>query len=255
MFLIGRVAPRGSRVNPAGAPPAMTRPVMDDAARRKSPRRVPVLLDHGVPARSAPDIVRDLPRHGHGLSRRTVRDSQRWRLIEGVTVAVAKKGYAGASVADVLAVAGVSRKTFYEHFRDKEHCFLTAYELVSKRLIEALVMTGAAASGPAARRRVQVETFLKALARDPDAARVFMVDVLAAGPRALRAREKVNGRFASVVFGDAPIDPIRRTAIVGGVNNVVAGAIMQGRAKNLLELLDPLSEFVRCALEIEPASQ
>src|SRR3954466_3544394 len=80
------------------------------------------------------DVVRELPRRAHDLSRREVEESQRWRMLEAVTDVTAKHGYADAAVADIIAAAGLSRKTFYEQFKDKEECFLTAYDVVSKRL-------------------------------------------------------------------------------------------------------------------------
>src|SRR4051794_36947576 len=129
------------------------------------------------------DVVRELPRRAHDLSRREVEESQRWRILEAVTDVTAKLGYAEASVADIIAAAGLSRKTFYEQFKDKEECFLTAYDVVSKRLLRSMADVGAAAKEGPARRRAQLEAFLVALDGQPAIARAFMVDVLGAGPR------------------------------------------------------------------------
>src|ERR687893_3211952 len=81
------------------------------------------------------DIPRRLPRGTHGLDPRVVAASQRARLLEAVGRAVAEKGYAGATIDDVVRRAGVSKKTFYEHFADKEECFLAAYEAASEELL------------------------------------------------------------------------------------------------------------------------
>ena len=101
------------------------------------------------------EVVRKLPRRAHDLSRADVSESQRWRLLEAVTEVVAERGYEGASVAHVIAAAGVSRKTFYEHFADKEACFLAAYDVLSSRLLRALGRVGSASRtrGSGARRR------------------------------------------------------------------------------------------------------
>ena len=155
-------------------------------------------------------------------------------------------------MADVVARAGVSRKAFYEYFDDKEDCFLTAYDLLSDRLIAAVVEAGRGHADERARLDAQVVRFLEGLARNPSAARVFMVDVLGAGRKALRRREQVNGRFARALFGKIGVDAIRRIAVVGGVNNVVAGALLSGRGTSLLGLARPLSDFVRAALEANP---
>ena len=73
-------------------------------------------------------IPRVLPRGPHRLAREVVEASQRGRLLDAMARVVAEKGYGAASVADVIARAGVSRQTFYVHFRDKLDCFLAAYD-------------------------------------------------------------------------------------------------------------------------------
>ncbi|MEA2379823.1 MAG: hypothetical protein QOD13_3730 [Thermoleophilaceae bacterium] len=79
------------------------------------------------------DIPRRLPRGTHGLDRDVVEASQRTRLLEAVGRAVAERGYAAATIDDVVRGAGVSKKTFYDHFADKQECFLAAYEAASQR--------------------------------------------------------------------------------------------------------------------------
>lgn len=194
------------------------------------------------------DVVRQLPRHGHALSRRTVAESQRWRLIEAVTEVTATLGYGRMSVADVIAAAGVSRKTFYEHFEDKEDCFLTAYDVLSTRLLDVLVSVGSAHRAGASRRRAQLEAFLAVIVQDLTSARVFMVDVLGAGGSALARRERVNDAFGEAILGK-DVTPVLRRAIVGGVNNVVAGTLMRrARRSTLMALVAPLSGFVERSL-------
>src|SRR3954454_25305249 len=71
---------------------------------------------------------RPLPRGPHGLERDVVLASQRGRMLGAMAEAVASTTYAGTTVADVVAGAVVTRKTFYEHFRDKDECFLAAFD-------------------------------------------------------------------------------------------------------------------------------
>src|SRR3954466_14217089 len=82
------------------------------------------------------DIPRRLPRGSHGLDRDVVEASQRTRLLEAVGRAVAERGYSGATIDDVVRRAGVSKQTFYDHFADKQDCFLAAYEAASEELLE-----------------------------------------------------------------------------------------------------------------------
>ena len=88
------------------------------------------------PASRHPNIPRRLPRGTHGLDPSLVAASQRTRLLEAVGRAVAEKGYAAATIDDIVRGAGVSKKTFYEHFQDKLECFLAAYETASDELYE-----------------------------------------------------------------------------------------------------------------------
>src|SRR5436305_4647797 len=89
-----------------------------------------------------PDPPRQLPRGPHRLAREVVLASQRGRLLDAMAEVVADRGYAASTVADVIARAGVSRKTFYEHFRDKEGCFLAAYDVGVDLLLEAVASAG-----------------------------------------------------------------------------------------------------------------
>jgi AcrR family transcriptional regulator len=85
------------------------------------------------------------PEGGWDGSRAAVWANQRARMLDAMARAVATKGYARVSVADVVQLAGVSRRTFYEQFRDKEDCFLVAYDRLrgadrrdARRHLEAL---------------------------------------------------------------------------------------------------------------------
>lgn len=174
-------------------------------------------------------------------------------MLEAVTDVTAKLGYGRASVADVITAAGISRRTFYEQFHAKEDGFLTAYDVLSARLVRFMVEVGAEVPRGPARRRAQLEAFLSTLDREPAVARVFMVDVVGAGARALERRQRVNRLFADAVLGDAVGDDIHRTAIVGGVNNVILGALLAGGPKTLVELASPLAAFVERAIGPAPS--
>jgi AcrR family transcriptional regulator len=62
----------------------------------------------------------------------------RRRLLEGMAAAIAEHGYAATRLADVVAHARVSRRTFYEHFEDKEACFLALYVALCDHLLEVI---------------------------------------------------------------------------------------------------------------------
>src|SRR5215210_1752545 len=121
------------------------------------------------------DIPRRLPRGTHGLDRDVVEASQRARLLQAVGRAVAERGYAAATIDDVVRRAGVSKKTFYEHFADKEECFLAAYEAASAQLLERVREAHATEDAWLERTRTQISAYLRWLAADPALARVFLI--------------------------------------------------------------------------------
>ena len=163
---------------------------------------------HNVAA--TPNIPRRLPRGSHGLDPSLVAASQRTRLLEAVGRTVAEKGYAAATIDDIVRGAGVSKKTFYEHFTDKLDCFLAAYEAASDELLAHVrAAQDAAADGDPepsttlegsdpwlARTRAGIHAYLRWLAAEPALARVFLIEIAAAGPEALARRERLRDRYA-----------------------------------------------------------
>src|SRR3954466_13894384 len=121
--------------------------------------------------------ARPLPRGPHRLARETVIESQRGRMIDAIAVAVAEKGYAATTVGDVVSGAGVSRKTFYEHFTDKEDCFLAAFDAGVEALLAAIVAAEPDGSGWKAALRARVRAYLSTLAAHPHFAHAFLIEV------------------------------------------------------------------------------
>ena len=141
-----------------------------------------------------------LPSGRHGLSREAVVASQRARLIDAMAQTVAEKGYAATTVADVVERAGVSRRTFYEQFSDKEACFLACYDA---GLAAVLNRIGGAVEGNASgswrdRARSGVEAFLALLASEPAFARALQIEILTAGPAALDRRAGMLAMFGGI---------------------------------------------------------
>lgn len=207
-------------------------------------------MESASQAGSAP---RPLPRGPHGLERDVVLASQRGRMLGAMADAVASKGYAATTVADVVARGGVSRKTFYEHFRDKEECFLAAFDAGVDRLLGAIA-SAEPAPGDATwlgLMRGRVRTYLDTLASQPAFACTFLIEVFAAGPRALDRRADVLRRFAQL-FRDLheeareqfpalpPVPEPIYVAAVGAINELVSDLAREGRTADLPELEDTL---------------
>jgi AcrR family transcriptional regulator len=202
--------------------------------------------------------LRILPRGRHAAPREVVAESQRERLLVAMADAVAEKGYAHAAVADVIDRAGVSRRTFYEHYANKEECFMAAYDAGVGGLLDAIAeaeeAAGAAGGGLLGSARAGTETYLQLLADNPAFARTFLIEVLAAGPAALARRDAVHERFAQRLAegfravadrsGDLPEPPpyIFRAA-VGAIHELVIERLLEQGAETLPELLGPILEI------------
>ena len=211
---------------------------------------------HNVEA--TPDIPRRLPRGTHGLDPSLVAASQRTRLLEATGRAVADKGYAATTIEDIVRGAGVSKKTFYEHFADKLDCFLAAYEAASDELLEhvrgAQDAPADAAGGAAwlARTRAGIHAYLRWLAAEPALARVFLIEVAAAGPDALERRERLRDRYAErmreLQVANSVPDEIFH-AVVAGADDLVVRRLREGG--DLLEL-EPILLYLQVSLLAGP---
>jgi AcrR family transcriptional regulator len=208
------------------------------------------------------DIPRRLPRGTHGLDPRVVAASQRTRLLEAVGRAVAEKGYAGATIDDIVRGAGVSKKTFYDHFSDKLDCFLAAYETASDELLERLREAQAAPEGWLERTRAGIAAYLRWLAAEPALARVFLIEVAAAGPVAAERRERLRDRYADVLRelqddARAEIPALPRLpdevfhALVAAVDELVVRRIRESGA-TALPALEPVLLYLQVALLAGP---
>jgi AcrR family transcriptional regulator len=181
------------------------------------------------------DTPKPLPRGPHRLAREVVLESQRGRLLDAIAQIVAEKGYAPTTVADVIERAGVSRKTFYEHFRDKEACFLAAYDAGVDILLATMRQAGDT--------RGRVRAYLQTLAAEPAFARTFLIEVAAAGPEALRRRRLVHEAVAAFTAEGAPtagVPPEAPLAAVGATQEVVTRWVEDGRTAELPALEDAI---------------
>jgi AcrR family transcriptional regulator len=208
-------------------------------------------------SRSVP--VQVLPRRPHLSARDELRASQRGRLICAIADSVADKGYAETSVADVIALAGVSRRTFYEHFKDKEECFLAAYDEGAKATYDAMVD---AADGLDDWRLILdavLTTWLEFLQADLAFTRAYMIEFWAAGDAARERWKARRDRTAGLLKTlhkrarkeDPSIVAVSDTvvaAVVGGVNRVVISHVLAGDPRPLTHLKPELLGFIRMCL-------
>jgi AcrR family transcriptional regulator len=191
-----------------------------------------------------------LPGGHHGLSRKQIVDSQRERLIAAIAHEVAERGYPGVTMRGLMRLAGVSSRDFYEHFDDKEECFLAAFDAVRDYLEDRI----AAAVAPEpdwphqliAALRVALDFF----AAEPNLARLVLVEPVGATPRiAIRYREAVLACVPAIARGrgetpgGSSLSPNTEDSVLGGIIALASRSILAGEAKNLPALLPDLTEF------------
>lgn len=166
-------------------------------------------------------------------------------MLKAVLEAVAAEGYQDTRVTDVIVRAGVSRKTFYEQFDEKEECFLAAYDRELTQLTEEVAAAFFGEEGVARpwadHVRDGVRAFLRYLAERPAAARVCMVDAMGAGSRAIAKREAALRNFTYLIDAgrsEARVEVPARTAVavLGGANELIAAELLHGSAENVGQL-------------------
>ncbi|HEU4974433.1 MAG TPA: TetR/AcrR family transcriptional regulator [Baekduia sp.] len=201
----------------------------------------------------APAPGRQLPKGRHGLSREFIVRNQRERMLDAMANVVADKGYAATRVADVTEYAGVSRKTFYEQFTDKEDCFLAAFDAIAGLMMEKLARRLAEADDTwESKVHALLGEFLAFCAAEPAFARMCIVEVLSSGPRGLERRDQAMANFYPIIdqlpreeLGSPSwLSPITPNYLVGGIYEVIYSAIRRGEVERLPELEGELTSLV-----------
>lgn len=192
-----------------------------------------------------------LPRGRHGLPREAVTASQRKRIHQAMVEVVAERSYAETRVVDVIGAAGVSRKTFYELFDSKEDCFLAAYDVLLGNLLGETADAFESQPGAPWAERVAagLGALLEHLAAHPDEARFAIVEVLAAGPKALARRDAALRQFTGFLeVGRAEtsveLPGITALTLAGGVNELLYSEILHGASAQLPDRLPDLVFWV-----------
>jgi len=179
------------------------------------------------------------------------RSTQRERLLGGMSEIAAGEGYAAATIARVIAHAGVSRPTFYEYFTDKEDCFLAAHREIAAKLLEivhARVSEGAPELAPQTATRALLDFAIG----EPLGAKLLICETLAAGPRALDERDSLIGAIVAhrerarrelapeVLSPDLP-----GLALIGGLHGLLAPRLRRGE-RSLPGLAGELERWIEC---------
>jgi AcrR family transcriptional regulator len=181
-------------------------------------------------------------------SKATAYARQRSRLLEGLVHTAANRGYLGASVTAIVGAAGVSRATFYEHFADRDECFLAAHSEIAARF-RAAARGAFTAARPADRPRAVLQALLAQIAADPDSARLLFIEALAASPSVRLAQERLIADTTAAIdrfldASEAQALQIPALALLGGIAGVLSMRIFRDAAASVVDLADDLLAWV-----------
>lgn len=190
-----------------------------------------------------------LPRGRHGLPRELVVENQRARLINGMIVTVAEQGYGKATIANVIAAAQVSRKTFYESFANREACYRAAYEAAFEFLRERVVTASSEEEWPDSVRS-GLASFLECLGTHPHLAAFFLISPASVGDEIAERHHRAIGELIEALLAgmpanlgaEAPTD-IQTEALAGGLSRLTATKASTSKAGDLPTLLPDLVEL------------
>jgi AcrR family transcriptional regulator len=206
----------------------------------------------------------------HGLTpagQQRVSGIQRSRLLAAMVEVAVERGVAGVSVAHVVARAGISRRTFYELFEDRDDCFHAAFDLAVARVEEVVLPAYAMRASWREGVRAGLTALLGFLDVEPGLGMVLIVDALNAGPRVLERRAQLLQTLIGIVElgrgeGRSGTEgpPLAAEGVVGGVFSVIHARMLERRAQRggargkarptslarptLVELVNPLMGMI-----------
>jgi AcrR family transcriptional regulator len=230
------------------------------------------------PPRSAGERYRRLPTGAHGIDPEEVKRDQRERLQSAIVELIAERGYRAVRILDLTKLARVSRPTFYSLYDDKEELFLAAYDEIAQRTAKTVIAayevtdTGDAPNG---RLQAAIRAFAELAAAAPEATSLMVLGAFGAGPKAIERRNRTlealersirvsrdgapsgaatgaGGRRRQVKAG-AQADTGKERGedltvkvILGGIREVTAARLRQGRVEELPGLAGELATWAAC---------
>jgi AcrR family transcriptional regulator len=198
-------------------------------------------------AESAQAPIR-LPRGRHGLPPGVVTRSRRMRIIRGTAEVMYEKGYANATVADIVAAAGVARDVFYEHFENKQHAFAEAQQYSTQYVFDVCGAAYFQARSWPERVWSTLRALTTLIVSYPALAHLRIVECYAAGPSAVRGTEElVRGAavFLEEGYGYRPearqLPRICSQAIAGAIFEVIYRNVSRGEVGEVPRQLPKLA--------------
>ncbi len=192
---------------------------------------------------------RRLPTGAHGLTREEVARDQRERLQTAMVELIAERGYQAVRILDLTQLAHVSRPTFYNLYADKEELLLDAYADIADRTSRAVNAAYGTEGSLEERLPLAMRAFVELAAAEPEAMSLALLGTFGAGPRALERRNRTLQSLEQTLqagrAGSSSTLPVDLTVkfTIGGIREVTATRLRQGRAHELPELARELGAW------------
>jgi AcrR family transcriptional regulator len=193
-------------------------------------------------------LYKRLPRGPHRLERHEVIHHQRARIHGAMVEAVARSGYEGTSVKQVIGLAGVSRRSFYELFANRQECFLSTFDVIVSRDIRPIGNDYLSATGTMQDRAgAAFERFARWIEDDRNSAALVLLEAPKAGRAGVRRLRSATGAcertlaqsFVESARSAPPATPILR-GIAGGLHGMACASLHEGPALGGHELADAM---------------
>lgn len=189
----------------------------------------------------------------NGVAREQVRDIQRRRMLSAMVELVAERGVANVTVAQVVERAGVSRRTFYEVFGDRDDCFLAAFDECLEWIYGEVLPAYERPGRSRGKIRGALVALLSAFDGEPALTRLLVVESLAGGPATLERRARVVNALVAAIDEirretntSHPPHPMTAEGVVGGVLALIHTRLLESDSERerLIELTNPLMSMI-----------
>lgn len=151
-----------------------------------------------------------LPPGRHGLPQEFVVENQRGRITAGTIATVAAHGYEAATVTEIVARSGVSRRTFYDFFAGKEDCVESAQEQIADYVVGTMAAAGESGGEWPLLVRARLAAMLEAFAANPDLVRFSLIAIPAAEESVARRYDELLGRLLATLTEGVDAAAVRR---------------------------------------------
>ncbi|MFY9488502.1 MAG: TetR/AcrR family transcriptional regulator [Solirubrobacterales bacterium] len=200
-----------------------------------------------------------LPRGRHTIAREEVLESQHGRLLSAFVTVAAERGYDAVTISDIVANAGTSKRTFYEHFEDKEDCLVQAFDLAQSFLVDGVLAKINEPADPIGRIAIGIRAYIEALVAIPDFTKLFLHESMSAGSRLADRWIAAAELFADVIAAqrDAsrvenpelpPLGRLQALTVILGINELICVTIYREGIEAVPALTNDLVELATTLL-------